>query len=472
MSTTEPEIPEVPNQEGGEERRLLGGTLAIQAARAVGILVLLGTSTALGRELSLSEFGVYGLTLSFALGLIFIQGSVEASAIRTVAEARTQAERDQAFTATMVSYLGFGALAGLVIIGAGVGALALFDIPNHLEEEARSGLVLLGVITAVGWPLTTYYNVLHGTQRFKLAAAMDIAGHILFATAVVLLLFVVEAPLWALIAAGGSIPLFIGAVSLVVVRAQRLPFRFRRGELEAKQLRAFLGFSGAVFLSAVTDIVIYSVDRAILAGFRGAATVGLYEAVVRPQSLLRVLHGTLLVTVLPASAAYIAADDQPRLRELLVRGTRYVMAVTTPLTIVLMVLADPILHVWLGERYTVAATAATIFVSYWLFAPCGTVGSSMLWAAGRTRVQVGISWGTAAINLVLSLALTSAFGLEGVVLGTTIAYAVMLPFTLYFVADTFPVSIAELALRAFAPAYTIGAVLAGGLLVAATPRST
>ncbi len=88
MSTTEPEIAEIPAESGGEERRLLTGTLAIQAARGVGILILLGTSTALGRELSLSEFGVYGLTLSFALGLIFIQGSVEAAAIRTIAQAR------------------------------------------------------------------------------------------------------------------------------------------------------------------------------------------------------------------------------------------------------------------------------------------------------------------------------------------------------------------------------------------------
>ncbi len=132
----------------------------------------------------------------------------------------------------MASYVAFGALAGLVILGAGVGALSLFDIPSSLESEGRSGLIALAAVTAVGWPATTYYNVLHGTQRFKAAAAVDIAGHVVFATAIVAMLFVFDAPLWLLIAAGGSIPLSTGLASLLVVRAQRLPYRLRPNGLD------------------------------------------------------------------------------------------------------------------------------------------------------------------------------------------------------------------------------------------------
>jgi polysaccharide transporter, PST family len=463
--STEPEIPEIPQEAGGEQRRLATGTLAIQGARAVGIVALLAVATALGRTLSLAEFGVYGLTLSFATAVIFIQGSVEAAAIKSIAEARDQAERDRAFTATMACYLAFGALAGIVIVGAGIGALSLFDIPSDLRSDARYGLVALGILTAVGWPFTTYLNLLHGTQRFKLAAAVDIAGHLAF-VALILTLLLLDAPLWLLIAAGGSIPLAIGIASALVVRTQRLPYRFRPRELESSQVRGFLGFSTAVFLSAVTDLVIYSVDRAVLAAFRNAASVGLSESVVRPHSLIRVLHGTLLVTVLPASAAYMAVDDQMRVRELLLRGTRYTLAVTTPLTVVLMVLAEPTLEVWLGERFTEAATALAIFLSYWLFVPGVSVGSSMLWAAGRTRVQVALAWSVAAVNLGLSLVLTSWLGLEGVVLGTTIAYLVVFPVYLRVIVGTFPVSLGGIAREAFLPAYSTGAVLAGALIAA------
>jgi O-antigen/teichoic acid export membrane protein len=458
-------VSEVPEEAVAEQQRLATGTIAIQVARGVGIIVLFGVATALGRSLSLAEFGVYGLTLSFATAVIFIQGSVEAAAIRAVAQAGSQMERDRAFTATMASYLAFGTLAGLIIVAAGIGALSLFDIPSDLRSDARYGLIALGVLTMVGWPLTTYLNLLHGTQRFKLAAAVDIAGHLVFA-ALMTVLLVVDAPLWLLIAAGGSIPLSIGTAAAVVVWRERLPYHFRPHELEGSHVRGFLGFSTAVFLSAVTDIVIYSVDRAVLAAFRNAATVGLYEAVVRPQSLIRVLHGTLLVTVLPAATTYMAEDDEMRLRELLLRGTRYVMAVTTPLSIVLIVLASPILEVWLGSRYTEAATALGIYVVYWLFMPAATVGSSMLWAAGRTRVQVAIAWSVAGVNLVLSLVLTWQLGLEGVVLGTTIAYLVVFPFLLRVILDTFPVTVRAMATRAWLPAYLPGAALALVLLAA------
>ena len=69
---------------------------------------------------------------------------------------------------------------------------------------------------------------------------------------------------------------------------------------------------------------------------------------------------------MPTASRYVAGGDERRLRELALRGTRYTLALFVPLCVTLMVLAEPILEVWLGDRYGERRPALAILVSYWL----------------------------------------------------------------------------------------------------------
>jgi O-antigen/teichoic acid export membrane protein len=449
---------------GEHERHLAVGTLAQQAAQVVAVLSMLVVITALGRTLSLEEFGVYGLAFSFSIYLLFVQGGVEAAVIVRLGEAYDADARDRAFSTAMAVYVAVGFVAGALIAAAGIGILQFFDIPAELRDQARLGVVAIGAGTAVGWPMKTYQDVLRGTQRFKLAAGAEACAYIVLATAMLVLLLVVDAPLWILIGLAGSIPLLIGAASAVIVTVQRLRFRFRRHTLDREYTRSFVRFSFYVLAASVTDLIVYSADRAVLAVFRPAAAVGLYEAAVRPHNLVRQLNGSLAQVVLPASARYLADEDEMRVRELLLRGTRYMLAAAVPFTIVFMTLAKPILVAWLGAKFGAAATALTIFVSYWLLNASTSVAAVMLTAAGRVRALAIYAWAIALLNLGLSLTLTPWLGLDGVVLGTTIAYFALSPALFYLTFTTLPVGIGEFARRVWLPAYSLGVALAGLLL--------
>jgi O-antigen/teichoic acid export membrane protein len=273
------------------------------------------------------------------------------------------------------------------------------------------------------------------------------------------------APLWLLVAAGGSLPFFIGIVSALVVLWRKLPYRFRRSEVTWAAVRGFGRISSYLSLIGISGLVIYSMDRAILAAFRSAAIVGLYEGPVRGHNLVQQIHGTLTIPVLPAATRYIAEDDTERTRELLLRGTRYILAAVVPVALVFMILAQPILRVWLGPKFAAGSTAMTLLVAYWLINANTGVAGNMLVAAGRARWLAGYAGGVAAANLLLSLALTPAFGLNGVVLGTTISYLVAFPFFVVKTLSTFPISLGELAREAWLPAYVTGGVV-GAVLVA------
>lgn len=453
-----------PSPSGVHERHLAVSAAVQQISQAVAVLSMLAAITVLARRLPLPEFGTYGLLVSLTTYLVFVQGSVETAAVKAIAEAGDQQARDRAFSTAASLYAGAGLVAGAVIALAGSALLTLFDIPVGLRHEAQTSVLVLAAITAAGWPLKVFQDVLRGSQRFALAALADVVAYLGIGSLLVVLAFE-AAPLWVLVGVGASIPVATGAVSVILVRHARLSCTFRRQAVSLASVRGFLGLSGYLFFIGIADLVIYSLDRAILATFRSAATVGLYEGPIRAHNLVRQVNGTLSIPVVPAAARYLATGDTMRTRELFLRGTRYTVAAVVPLTIVLMVLAKPILHVWLGARFETAATGMTVLLAYWLVNANTGVAAGMLVAAGRARQLTLYAAVVAGLNLVLSLALTPSFGLVGVVLGTTVSYVVLFPFFLAIALPTFSVSLADLAREAWLPGYATGLVVGVGLIL-------
>jgi O-antigen/teichoic acid export membrane protein len=142
------------------------------------------------------------------------------------------------------------------------------------------------------------------------------------------------------------------------------------------------------------------------------------------------------------------------------------VAATLPPVIALMVLARPLLIAWLGPRFAPAATALTIYLSYWVLNSSVGVGATMVQAAGRVRALAGWAWMVALANLALSLALTPSLGLDGVVLGTTLGWAITSPILLRLIITTLPVGLGDLAREVWVPTYGVGLVVAAGLLIA------
>jgi O-antigen/teichoic acid export membrane protein len=454
-----------PSSASGEhEHHLAVSALAQQLSQAVSLLAMFAAITVLARRLSLSEFGTYGLLVSLAAYVIFIQTSISTAAIKAFAEAAEGMARDAAFATAVRIYTIAGLLAAVGLCGIGTLLVNALHIPTQLHHQARLAVAGLSALTAATWPLKTFHDLLGGAQRFALAAAAEATAFVVMA-AILIVLTLAGAPLWALVTVGGSTPFLTGMAAMVFAEVRGVRQRYRRRSATGAGTRQFLRFSGYLIVIGLADVVISSIDRAILAGFRTTSTVGLYEGPARAHNLVRQVNARLGETVLPASARYLAEDDVVRTRDLLVRGMRYTVAVVVPLTVVLCVLAQPILRVWLGRQFEPASTALVLLVGYWLINANTGTPSAMLLAAGRIRAVTIYAGCIAVLNLGLSLALTPSLGLTGVVLGTTIAYVLGFPFFLRLALSTFQLSVRDITRQVWIPAYTTGALLAAALIV-------
>jgi O-antigen/teichoic acid export membrane protein len=439
--------------------------LVQQIAQGSGLVVLLVIITVLARRLSLSELGAYGLVAPLSGYLLVLRNSVASSAVRTLAGAPDDSARARAFSTAAALYAAVGALTAVAIAGFG-SIIALSVLSGELQRTAALGALMLGAVTGVGLTTTVFLDALRSSMLFTRAARLEIVGVALQLAVMLTLILVVKAPLWVVIGASGGIPLMSGTLAALAVRRLGLPYRFRRSEINRVSAGELIPTAGYLLVVELSNLVIYSLDRVLLGVFKNPATVGLYEGPVRTHNLFYALNGALAVTTLPASSRYTAQGDAARLRALIVRGSRYTLALLVPLAVTAIALAGPLLEVWLGPRFRQGEVALSILVSYWLLYGALIVTPALLIGAGRARTVSRYVVLVAAANLALSLVLTPSLGLEGPALGTAIPYLVAFPFFLRLALSVTPLRLGELAREAWLPAYSLGAALAGCLVAA------
>ena len=446
----------------GEARLLASGALVQGIAQAGGLLVLLAIVTVLARELVPAELGAYGLVASLAGYLLVLRNSVANSAVRAMAAATGSEERARMFSSAAALYAAVGVATGLLIALAAL-AIAAFILDGDLAADARAGGLGLGALMAAGIPASVYLDALRAERRFVLAAGMEIVA-VIVQLAVMLTLIFSGADLGLLIAMSGALPLFSGLLCFAAARRARLPLRLGAAGVTRSRLMAILPTAGWLVVVELCNLAMYASSRIVLGAYRSPATVGRFEGPVRAHNLLYALSGALAVPVVPTASRYVAARDERRLRELVVRGTRYTLALFVPLCVTLMALAEPILEVWLGDRYGEGAAALTILVSYWLLYGGLVVTPGFLVGAGRAREVARIFIAVAVANLGVALILTPELGLEGPAIATALPFFVAFPAMLRVGLNASGAGLGELARRAWLPTYALGAALAGMLV--------
>jgi O-antigen/teichoic acid export membrane protein len=447
----------------GEARLLASGAIVQGIAQGCGLLALLVIVTVLARRLSVEELGAYGLVASLAGYLLVLRNSVAASAVRAMAATTEAPERVRMFSAAAALYAVVGLLTGLLIAAAAALISALI-LDGQLARDARLGGLVLGLVTGLGISASVYLDALRAERLFVRAASTEIMTVAIYLV-LMLTLILSGAGLDVVIACSGAMPLVSGLLSSLVVRRRALPYWLDREGVTRMRVMAILPTAGYLLAIEGSNLVMYAFQRVILGAFGSARTVGLYEGPVRAHNLLYALNGALAVPVVPTASRYTVTDDVRRLRQLVLRGTRYTLALFVPLCVTLMALAEPILDVWLGDRYGAGAAALTILVSYWLLYGALVVSPGFLVGAGAARYLARVIVIVAALNLLLSLALTPALGLEGPALATAIPFVLAFPLLLTVgLRAGGDVRVGDLARVAWLPAYGLGLGLAAALV--------
>ena len=338
-----------------EERTLLSGTAANVVGLCVGVAAALGTQILLGRTLLPGAFGI--VTVAVQVAFVASAGSrfgMDMAAVRLVAIGRGASAADH--LRSLVDRCALIAFAASILLAAvvrGLGAALRRLRPGDRARGARHPL------HRPDERLPRRHARAHSDAPDALrlldrpAASSGSSSRAL--------------P----IAAGGesdAVILAYGASWLAAsVAAWALWRREARGLLgpdghAARRCGAALRYGLPRAPAALLAQAIFWADLWVLAAFEQGTELDAYSAAARISQVLLLFLTSLNLVFSPFAADLHARGERERLEELFQRSTRWALAATLPLLIVLFVAADDVLEAF-SSRFEIGEGALRILLA-------------------------------------------------------------------------------------------------------------
>lgn len=305
-------------------------------------------------------------------------------------------------TTSLLALAGLAALAFSVVI-AWLVAPHAFDIPAEHLVELRLATVLLGVDLLLAFPASVLAAVFESRQRFDVLSVVTIAATILLAAATVVGLRLGYGILWlaGLEIAGTLLTTMLHALLLRRIYPEIRP---GFGPIGSEHLRRIRGYSTWTSLNEILAEGSTEVEKLLIPALLSVSLLTPYTLICTVAAAIFLAIEPITDTFFPLSSAYDARDDRPRLRALLIRGTKLVMAISLPIGVAVTAFGERFIIAWVGEEVVAvpAGVMPLVVMSFTVTAFIMT-GTTILLALARVRevFWMGIAELAAAVALVV-----------------------------------------------------------------------
>lgn len=175
------------------------------------------------------------------------------------------------------------------------------------------------------------------------------------------------------------------------------------------------------YVGNILQFLNYRLDFFLVAAFRTTTEVGLYALAASLAQLLWLVSNTMATVLFPR----VASDDEARgvAVERTAFFSRFALASTLVLGIVLALIADPFLRIVYGAEYVPATLPIWLLLpGIVAFAPVNVLAAHLA-GAGRPEFNVVVAAISVIVTVALDLVLIPAFGIAGAAVATSVAYA-------------------------------------------------
>ncbi len=373
------------------------------------------------------QFGLLALISSIVGQGQLLDLGIRAALTKFVSEHHSQGNYEHARQLVATSLRLYCGLGFLALLFAAILAPAfpyLFNVPRGDQATSTIVVLLMGLQVALTLPGAAPAAVLWGMHKYHLVNALIMISTVL-SSAMTVAVLLAGGGLVAMIAAYIPITFLMMPVGMLLLRrvAPELYPRWHDGRREL--FRSILSFSGSTFIIESAYSLQMKTDEIIIGAMLPVSAVTPYSIASRLSALPQTVAEQTVGVFLPLASELQAQGNLERLRSLYLVGSRLTLAVGLCLSIILITLAQPLLTLWVGAKYSQHAAIVTILtlagfaeISHW-------VGGTILQGIARHR-NLSIAYVCAAVaNIGLSILLVRSYGLIGVALGTLIPSTIL-----------------------------------------------
>ncbi|MFV2017268.1 lipopolysaccharide biosynthesis protein [Micromonospora sp. LOL_023] len=392
---------------------LLGGRLIVTA---VGLVTLPLVYERLGGP----EFGVWVLLCAVVAVLAMVDLGLGSAMVREVAQGGID-PASRRLRAVLGLGLGWAmflatlAAAVLTICWPWIGRLLQL---GEIAGEAHRAMLWLLVSLFFGGVELPWRAVLEGTQCHGTAAWIG-AGVALVGGVLTIWLMRIGGGLVGLAAITALTSSLRAGLTILAARWHSPTYTPRLRDIRREDLHVVRGYGIRVQATSAAGLVNTELDRFVLAGFFNPATAGHFDLGARLLNLLRLPPGFALIALFPVAVAGAARTGW--LDGFYLRTTRRLATYLGPCTAAVVVSADPLVRLWIGDQVPWAATNLAVLAPAYAVNLVLGAATIVARAEGRPGLETRYILLSVLLNLGTTLPLLWLYGPVGVPLATSAA---------------------------------------------------
>lgn len=412
--------------------RLFNNTLFTAFDYVVMIALSLLATPVLIQHLGVAGYGVFVFLSMFSFygALSFFDFGMNGSLVTYVAKAEAEGDRrvlHRLLSIGLAFYAGVGALLGVCLYLASgfiINRFLVSDPSLDMTQIQRAILIIACnlVLQFLSLPLTA---TLEGLRRYTLSKLANSALLI-----PQYLLLIVVAIYFERVDYAFAVMLVISCARLVVY-ASLLKFKIDSFsdfsfELRGELFRKLTNYSGLLFVNRLIGLVFNQLDKVLVWLYLVVSSLTVYDVVVRPANLLRLVLTITNSSLIPEVARLDRLGERSQIGRLYVGMVRYCYLILLPLILVIGVYAEHLLRLWVGPELAVHWPLVLILLSAYLVQPIASVASTVVIGMEKVKETMWIAVLGTVVNIVLSLTLVSRFGIGGLLAATLAAQVLMI----------------------------------------------
>jgi O-antigen/teichoic acid export membrane protein len=427
------------------------------AGSAYGLRFVLGLSALLltpylFRRLGVAGFGTWSVIFTISTVFSLLELGFGGGAVKLVAELRAKRQwraLDEAIGAAVV----LQAVLGLVSVGIAVAVAFLASglAPPEYQHDFQVGMLVVGAVAIIRFPLSAYSSALAGYQRYDLLNTVRGVAAAAFPLLAVAAVETGHGVLGVVIAYAASLLVDSLVYALLLRRVdQNLALRPRLGGGPAR--RRLRSFSSFVLMIEGMRFIAQRMDTVVIAAVRDAAAAGPYAAAVKLQTAVQSVSLPIVNLLTPMMSDLWARGRRDEALRRLTLATRAVTQLTLPVAAAVAIFAGDTVQVWLGpEAPRSAAWIIVALMAVQVVTLAAAPAEQFLVGVGRVRGLAGLSAVEGVSNIGLSVSLVSLFGAVGAALASLFTSALLSPIRFPMVCRAMGSSVHSFLLKSIGP---------------------
>ena len=406
--------------------KIVKNTFFNAIGRFWGILIAIVLTPYTISHIGVERYGVWAIVGVFTSYFGLLDFGVRTAFVKYIAEFHSKKDYEkvnQVVGTGFFSYAIFTVVSVFASFFIARPLFAFFDFPTHLYEEGRFVLIMGIALFGVSSAMSAVGAVQAGLQRMEISNILTIAVSVPNIAGTVFFLEKgcgLRGLMW-----NNAIVLGLSSAASLVIALKLLPgFKLSPAMFTRGIFKKLFNYGYKLQISSLANVVCFQSDRILITYFLGVGLVAFYQLGIGVLQAVRQVCLLLISSVTPAASEMEATSSKESLRKLYIRGSKYLVFLSLPLTVFAAANAAVILAAWMGTGYEKSVLVVQILAVGYFAATVTGVASAI--AAGVAKTDLDMKFGIflTVLELFLGIFMIIKMGFLGIVTASAVSLVV------------------------------------------------